>query len=261
MAGRLVLVLGDQLDRGVAAFDGFDRGRDAIWMAEVAEESTHVWSPRPRIAVFLAAMRHFRDALRPRADRCSSTRNSRPGRGRRAADLAGALRASLARAAMDGRAARAAGHRRAGRLARAGALARSARSRLASRWRSAPTGTSSRTRDEFAEHARGRKQLRLEYFYRPLRRQKFGVLMDGGEPAGGQWNYDAENRGAFPKGGPGALPAPARFVPDAVTREVIDLVNTRFADHPGSLARLRLARHARRRAARRSTDFIAHRLP
>ena len=63
MAGRLVLVLGDQLDRGGAAFDGFDRGRDRVWMAEVAEESTHVWTHKARIAVFLGAMRHFRDAL------------------------------------------------------------------------------------------------------------------------------------------------------------------------------------------------------
>ncbi len=92
------------------------------------------------------------------------------------------------------------------------------------------------TRDEFAAHARGRKQLRLEYFYRPLR-EKFGVLMDDGEPAGGRWNYDAQNRGAFPKEGPGVLPAPVRFVPDAVTRGIIDLVNSRFADHPGGLSR------------------------
>ena len=64
---------------------------------------------------------------------------------------------------------------------------------------------------------RGRTQLRLEYFYRTLRKT-FGVLMDGGQPAGGRWNYDDQNRGAFPKAGPGVLPAPARFVPDAVTR-------------------------------------------
>ena len=61
---HLVLVLGDQLDLEAAAFDGFDASKDAVWMAEVAEESTHVWSSQPRIAVFLAAMRHFAEALR-----------------------------------------------------------------------------------------------------------------------------------------------------------------------------------------------------
>ena len=60
----LVLVLGDQLDLDAAAFDGFDAATDLVWMAEVAEESTHVWSTKPRIAIFLAAMRHFALALR-----------------------------------------------------------------------------------------------------------------------------------------------------------------------------------------------------
>lgn len=61
---QLVIVLGDQLDAGAAAFDGFDDRCDRVWMAEVAEESTHVWSTKPRIAIFLAAMRHFAAALR-----------------------------------------------------------------------------------------------------------------------------------------------------------------------------------------------------
>ena len=63
---RLLLVLGDQLDSRSAAFDGFDRERDAVWMAEVAEESTHVWTHKARVATFLAAMRHFRDDVRRR---------------------------------------------------------------------------------------------------------------------------------------------------------------------------------------------------
>jgi hypothetical protein len=61
---HLVLILGDQLDRRSAALDGFDPTCDAIWMAEVAEEATHVWSHKARIAIFLSAMRHFRDWLR-----------------------------------------------------------------------------------------------------------------------------------------------------------------------------------------------------
>lgn len=59
MARTLVIVLGDQLDRAGSAFDGFDRSRDLVWMAEVAGESTHVWTHKARIAVFLAAMRHL----------------------------------------------------------------------------------------------------------------------------------------------------------------------------------------------------------
>jgi deoxyribodipyrimidine photolyase-like uncharacterized protein len=61
---HLVLVLGDQLDLDASGFDGFDATQDAVWMAEAAEESIHVWSSRPRIARFLSAMRHFAMALR-----------------------------------------------------------------------------------------------------------------------------------------------------------------------------------------------------
>ena len=61
---HLILVLGDQLDLDAAAFDGFDPAQDAVWMAEAHEESTHVWSSKQRIALFLSAMRHFAQALR-----------------------------------------------------------------------------------------------------------------------------------------------------------------------------------------------------
>ena len=60
---NLVIILGDQLDERSAAFDGFDPAADAVWMAEVAHESEKVWVAKPRIAIFLAAMRHFREAL------------------------------------------------------------------------------------------------------------------------------------------------------------------------------------------------------
>jgi len=55
----LVLVLGDQLDQDASAFSDFDPQQDAVWMAEVDEESTHVVSAKQRTTVFLSAMRHF----------------------------------------------------------------------------------------------------------------------------------------------------------------------------------------------------------
>jgi len=88
---------------------------------------------------------------------------------------------------------------------------------------------------EFAAHAKGRKSLRLEYFYRELR-QRHDVLMHEGQPIGGQWNFDADNREAFGPEGPGPVPPRATFEPDALTREVMALVETRFAQHPGTLA-------------------------
>jgi deoxyribodipyrimidine photolyase-related protein len=115
------------------------------------------------------------------------------------------------------------------------------------------------TREEFAAHAKGRKQLRMEFFYREMRR-KHGVLLDGGQPAGGAWNFDADNRESFGKSGPGEVPQPVRFEPDDVTAGVLELVGERFASHPGSLAQFDWPVTAEQaRAALR--DFIEQRLP
>ena len=75
----LVIVLGDQLDLDAAAFDGFDPAQDAAWMAEVTEEASHVWSGKPRIALFLSAMRHFALALRAAGRPLHYTRLDDPG--------------------------------------------------------------------------------------------------------------------------------------------------------------------------------------
>jgi len=257
MAGNLILVLGDQLDGGSSAFDGFDRTRDRVWMAEVAEESTHVWTHKARITVFLAGMRHFRDRLMAEGVAVDYRELPATATAREPASLAAALAASLAAAHKAGRSpARLVvtepGEWRVQHALEAAAQAAGLPLEIR------PDRHFFSSRDAFAAHAEGRKQLRLEYFYRPLR-EKFDVLMDDGEPAGGQWNFDADNRGAFPKSGPGRLPQPTRFTPDAITRGVIDLVNTRFASHPGSLAHFDwpVTPDDARQAL---DDFLAHRL-
>jgi deoxyribodipyrimidine photolyase-related protein len=78
------------------------------------------------------------------------------------------------------------------------------------------------SRADFARWAEGRKELRMEWFYRELRRTH-GVLMEpDGKPAGGQWNFDVENRKPWPKGRP--APARWRVEPDAITRQTMDQV-------------------------------------
>ena len=88
------------------------------------------------------------------------------------------------------------------------------------------------TKAEFAAWAGDKTQLRMEFFYREMRR-KTGLLMDGREPVGGQWNLDAQNRKALPRDV--RVPARRRFEPDAITRAVLDLVAARFAGHFGDL--------------------------
>ncbi|GAP38710.1 cryptochrome/photolyase family protein [Piscinibacter sakaiensis] len=228
MTRHLVLVLGDQLDAEAAAFDGFDPAQDRVWMAEVAEESTHVASSKPRTALFLAAMRHFAAELEARGRPLDYRRLDEPGnRGTLAAELADAI----ARHAPQALVMTAPGDARVLAALRATAAAQG----LALDVREDRHFFGS-VRD-FAAHAKGRKQLRMEYFYREMRR-RHGVLMegpDGADPAGGQWNYDAENREGFGRDGPPAHPPPPAFAPDAVTAEVLALVAGRFAGHPGQL--------------------------
>ncbi|MDC1444656.1 cryptochrome/photolyase family protein [Amylibacter sp.] len=88
------------------------------------------------------------------------------------------------------------------------------------------------TTDEFNTWANDRKQLRMEFFYRNMRR-KYNILMDGDEPIGGQWNYDSENRKP-PKNGL-KIPDSYSNKPDEITKDVIKLVDQNFKDHFGDL--------------------------
>ena len=171
---NLVIVLGDQLDAHASALQDFDPSQDAVWMAEVVEESTHVWSAKQRIAVFLSAMRHFAFALHQQGLPVLSRRiNDAANQGTLAQELERAIQAYhpaqlILTAPGDWRVLHA----------------------LRSVAKDHDTPLELRddlhfysTVREFSAHAQGRKQLRLEYWYRALR-QKHGILMNGKEPIG-----------------------------------------------------------------------------
>ena len=222
---RLVIVLGDQLDAQSSALQGFDATQDVVWMAEVDQESTHVWSAKQRIAVFLSAMRHFANDLRERGLPLVYVRLDEPAnRGTLALELDQVITLLQPEALV---------------LTAPGDWRVLHSLRAVAKQHSLPLDLRDDTHffstvREFAAHAEGRKQLRLEYWYRELRHQH-GILMEGKAPVGGQWNFDADNRESFGKTGPQNVPPPSRFAPDAITQEVLALVNTRFASHPGSL--------------------------
>ena len=247
---HLVLILGDQLDAKSAAFDGFDPKLDAVWMAEVAEESTHVWSHKTRIALFLAAMRHFRDGLRERG---FSVHYRALDDAAAASTLAQELLATARRLTPQKLIVAQPGEWRVEQ-----SLQTAARE-LGLEMEIRPDRHFLSTREEFATHAKGRKQLRMEFFYREMRR-KHDVLMDGDQPVGGAWNFDADNRECFGKGGPGEVRPPVSFPPDEITREVLALVTKRFAKHPGSLAHFDWP-VTPNQAQLALLDFIKHRLP
>ena len=242
---HLVLILGDQLNRDASAWDGFDLAQDMAWMCEARDEATHVPSSRQRTALFLAAMRHFAQALRADGVPLRYV-EQHPG------GLDDALAATLREHTVERIVLTEPGEWRVREL-----LERTARD--------AGVAIECRedrhflcTRREFEAHAKGRKQLRMEYFYREMR-QRHGVLMDGEEPAGGQWNFDADNRESFGREGPGLVRPPLRFEPDAVTSEVMSLVNARQPPAPGRLSSFGWP-VTREQALEALDDFIQHRL-
>ncbi len=247
---HLIVVLGDQLDLDAAGFDGFDADQDAVWMAEVAEESTQVWSSKPRTALFLSAMRHFALALQGAGRPLHYTRLDAPDN---AGSLQAQLRSDMQRLQPAALVMTAPGDWRVLQAIKAVAVAgklpldvREDRHFFCS------------VRD-FAAHAKGRKSLRMAHFYSE-QRKRHGVLMDGGVPVGGQWSFDADNREAFGAAGPGDVPPRSRFSPDAVTQAVIALVNTRFAEHPGRLESFGWP-VTRAQALQSLQAFITERLP
>ncbi|WP_286225958.1 cryptochrome/photolyase family protein [Polynucleobacter sp. HIN7] len=251
---NLILVLGDQLNQDASAFDGFDPKQDAVWMAEVDEESTHIWSSKQRIALFISAMRHFAHSLRKAKISLHYSKLDDPGNTQ----------------TLEGE------------LARTISLCNPSRLIMTAPgdWRvlekikqlSLQTGIQLEIREdryffatvkEFFEHAKGRKQLRLEYWYRELRK-KHSVLMNGDAPVGGEWNFDSENRSSFGKDGPPPIPPPLRLKPDSITQEVIQLVESRFISHPGSVAASTSGFGwpiDRQEALQALNDFILNRLP
>ena len=223
MPQNLVLVLGDQLSLSLSSLGAAERERDVVLMVEVAEEATYVRHHKKKIAFLFSAMRHFAERLRREGWDVDYVPLDDP-----------ANRGSFT-----------------GELERA--IARHDPERVLvtepGEWRvcAAMEDWSERfdlpvaileddrflcSSAEFADWAEGRKQLRMEFFYREMRR-KSGLLMDGSDPEGGRWNFDAENR--KPAKTDLFMPKPAQSEPDETTCEVLDLVAQRFAEHFGDL--------------------------
>ncbi|MEL6978580.1 MAG: cryptochrome/photolyase family protein [Pseudomonadota bacterium] len=248
---RLCVVLGDQLDAESAVFDAFDPAQDALLLTEAAEEATYLAQHKKRLVLFFAAMRHF--ALEQAA-------LGRPLIYRRldGAAPAATLAESLIRAIRDFdpeeiRVAQPGDHRVLTALEAAanGAgkplLALEDRHFLVSRAR-------------FADWFRGRKRILLEDFYRAERKRAGWLMTEDGQPVGGAWNFDKDNRKSFGAEGPGLIAPRPRFEPDPVTREVIAMVRARFAAAPGAIDGFAEA-VTRADALQALEDFIANRLP
>lgn len=245
---RLVIVLGDQLTLQSPALADFDPAVDIVGMAEVADESTHVWSHKARTAYFFAAMRQFARVLRGRGFTVRYLRIGEHAHTSLAAAFTALVKDNMPQKLEwvepgDFRVEQAL-------LAMAKALGLPYQVHDDSHFLF--------SRADFLRFA-GSRHLRMETFYRMLR-AKLGVLMQAREPIGGEWNFDHENRQSFGKAGPGLIPEPLRFTPDDITRGAIADVEHHFATHPGKTSDFAWP-VTRDQALAALADFIEHRLP
>ena len=212
----LVLILGDQLSPQIAALRACKQADTVVLMAEVTDEAQYVRHHKKKLALVFSAMRHFAAELRTLGWQVDYVTLDDPGN-------SGSLVGEVARAAERHGTDRVV-VTEPGEWRLAGAM---------HGWTEIlPDDRFLASHAQFDAWAEGRKSLRMEYFYRDMRRQT-GLLMDGDQPAGGQWNFDADNR--RPAARDLLIPQPLRFKPDDITRAVIDLVAGRFGNHFGEL--------------------------
>ena len=244
----LVPILGDQLSPDISSLADRRPEDTVVLMMEVVEETTYVRHHKAKIALILSAMRHFAEELREAGWTVDYVRLDDP-------ENTGSFTGEVARAISRHNA-------RGVQVTEPGEWrVRQAmehwRTDLPVRVRILPDARFICPLPDFFEWAAGRRELRMEWFYREMRR-KTGLLMDGDKPVGGRWNFDAENRGG-PEAGlaPPGLPA---FKADDTTREVFEMVSTRFARHFGSLDKF--AWPVTRAEAEQARDaFLKDRLP
>lgn len=248
MAGTLRLILGDQLTRTLPVLTEANRQSDVILLAEVKEEATYVKHHKKKIILLFSAMRHFASTLRQDGFKVHYRKYDDY-------DNKGSLLAEV-------QAAKAAYHCHSVVVTEPGEY------RLLDamqRWAEQldcpvtllPDCRFLSTKQDFRHWAQDRKILRMEFFYREMRK-KTGILMEQGGPIGGKWNFDSSNREPMPV--TVQPPAPTRFEPDDITRQVIALVDETFADHFGESTQFHYA-VTRQQALQVLNEFIAQRLP
>lgn len=223
MTERLIVVLGDQLTPQISSLRGGDKERDVVLMCEVWEEATYVRHHKKKIAFIFSCMRHFASELRKEGWTVDYRTLQQTGR---SSSFTGEVHGAVLRHEPQRIVVTTPGEWRVLQDMRVWPERFKVPVDIVEddRFVCSPA--------EFATWAEGRKQLRMEFFYREMRR-KTGLLMDGDGPVGGRWNFDRENRKAAK---PDLLmPRPLRFTPDTITQKVLCLVAERFSNHFGDL--------------------------
>jgi len=245
----LCLILGDQLSESISSLQGLDKANDLILMCEVQEEATYVKHHQKKIAFLFSAMRHFAEELILQGFTVRYVKLDDPGNS----------------GSFEGEIARALNIINAHKII----VTEPGEYRLRQVFKSwsdqfgVAVEIRSDTRflchlDGFKQWASGKKELRMEYFYREMRK-KYHIFMEpNGKPVGGQWNFDKENRKPPSKGM--TFPKRLSHKKSSVTLEVLKLVRERFYDHFGTLEPFHFA-VTRKQALQELQQFIDEILP
>lgn len=243
----LRVVLGDQLNLALSSLKDADRSADKILMCEVMQEARYVKHHKKKIALLFAAMRHFADDLRQVGFDVLYTQLDQP-------DNTGSFSGEVAKAVKRYKPKKV-------------IVTMPGEYRVLQEIKSWSDrfNIEVNIRDddrflcdinEFADWAEDRQQLRMEYFYREMRK-KYSVLIEDNRPVGGKWNYDTQNRKPITRDL--FSPDTFRIKPDKITHQVLELVAERFADHFGDLQPFHFA-VTRKQAVQALHQFIDQRL-
>ncbi len=245
----LIPILGDQLSMDISSLKGQNPKDCILLMMEVEDETTYVRHHKAKIAYILSAMRHHAKALAERGWSVDYVKLTDPGN-------RGSFSGEIARALERHRIDRI-------RITEAGewrvmAMIENWEDQFAIPVSICPDRRFIATHQDFTNWAEGKKQLRMEFFYREMRR-KTGILLDRDDkPEGGKWNYDSANR--KPVKGDLSIPQPIRFRPDDITEQVLAMVAEEFPSHPGSLDQFHFA-VTHEEAMRQKRKFLDEALP
>jgi deoxyribodipyrimidine photolyase-related protein len=246
----LIPILGDQLTPDIAALRADDKDDSIVLMMEVTDETVYVKHHKAKIAFILSAMRHHAERLRALGWTVDYVTLDAP-------DNSGSFTGEVSRA-IERHAPRAIHVTEAGEW-RVRSMLESWETRFAIPVTIHEDDRFLCSHAEFDSWAAARKQMRMEFFYRDMRRKTGLLLTEAGEPEGGQWNYDADNRKPAPDRDL-LMPHPIRFRPDGVTQAVLEMVADRFADHIGSLDHFHFA-VTHEEALRQRKRFLDEALP
>jgi len=178
----LRIILGDQLSLNISSLRDVDLKKDLILMCELKQEATYVKHHKKKIAFLFSAMRHFAKTLREKNFQLHYTEYNDP-------QNTGSFTEEIQRLLKN--------HDFKKIIITEPGEHRVLRG--IQRWSQDlklpvviyPDDRFLCSTEDFSAWAKDRKQCRMEFFYRHMRKLH-NILMDGDKPIGGKWNYDIE---------------------------------------------------------------------